>query len=143
MIAVDASVWVSLLLVGDVHRPATRLWFRQREQVAESVVAPVLLLPEVAGVVARRTGRTLLGERAIADILRDPAVTLIAVDGSLAEEAARLAVERRLRGADAVYVALARRLNVPLVTWDREQCERSAGIVDVREPVPLSDDEPT
>jgi predicted nucleic acid-binding protein len=40
----------------------------------------------------------------------------------------------RLRGADAVYVALARRLGMPLVTWDAEQRERAKPVVRVVTP---------
>ncbi|MSQ13676.1 MAG: hypothetical protein EXR47_06065 [Dehalococcoidia bacterium] len=51
---------------------------------------------------------------------------LVAVERDLGQEAANVASTLRLRGADAVYVALARRLGMPLVTWDREQRGRVA-----------------
>ena len=49
---------------------------------------------------------------------------LASVDAELAQLGAELAADRHLRGADALYIALAHRLSVPLVTWDREQRER-------------------
>jgi predicted nucleic acid-binding protein len=48
--------------------------------------------------------------------------------------AARCALDLRLRGADAVYVAVAHSLQVPLITWDREQLTRAAGRIAVRTP---------
>jgi predicted nucleic acid-binding protein len=57
---------------------------------------------------------------------RLPVLRLLAVDDTLAEASARLAADLGLRGADAVYVALAARLSARLVTWDREQSRRSA-----------------
>jgi predicted nucleic acid-binding protein len=48
--------------------------------------------------------------------------------------AASLAADVRLRGGDAVYVAAARRLDLPLITWDSEQRQRAAGLVVVRAP---------
>ena len=56
------------------------------------------------------------------------------VDAELALPAAELASELRLRGADAVYVAMTHRLGVPLVTWDREQLERAAVRIEARTP---------
>jgi hypothetical protein len=54
---------------------------------------------------------------------RDEAVRMAA------QEAAELAADYALRGADAVYVAVARRHNYTLVSLDREQRERAAAIV--------------
>ena len=48
--------------------------------------------------------------------------------------AAEVAADLRLRGADAVYVAAARLLRVPLVTWDREQQQRAGAVVVVQMP---------
>ena len=55
----------------------------------------------------------------------------------LARLSANLAAQFRLRGADSVYVALARSLNMPLVTWDREQRARAPAAVTVRTPEDL------
>jgi predicted nucleic acid-binding protein len=38
--------------------------------------------------------------------------------------AAEIARAAKIRGADAVFVALARGLDIPLVTWDKQQQER-------------------
>jgi predicted nucleic acid-binding protein len=48
--------------------------------------------------------------------------------------AARVAGRLRVRGADAVYIAAAAGLRLPLVTWDVEQRERAAGFVEVLVP---------
>ena len=53
-------------------------------------------------------------------------VRIVPVDFELAHIGARMAAEARLRGADAIYVALANRLAIPLVTWDLEQRQRGA-----------------
>jgi len=46
----------------------------------------------------------------------------------------RFAANLRLRGADALYVAVAARLGVPLVTFDQELASRAALAVDVITP---------
>ena len=47
---------------------------------------------------------------------------------------ANIAAQYLIRGADAVYVALAAELDVPLVTWDHELLTRASVVVDVRTP---------
>ena len=95
------------------------------------LISPTLLLAEVAGAVARRTGNPRLARRAVAAVLRLPALRLVPVDEVLARAAAALAGQFRVRGADAVYIAAAAALNVPLATWDLEQRERAAHVVEV------------
>jgi predicted nucleic acid-binding protein len=48
--------------------------------------------------------------------------------------AAQMAADLRLRGAEVVYVAAAYLLQVPLVTWDREQRQRAASVIAVQTP---------
>ncbi len=126
---VDASVWVSALVSSDVHHAASRAWLEREDEAAGVLVAPALLLPEVASAVSRATRSPLLGRRAIRSLLAVPALRVVPLDGALAELAARLAADHGLRGADAVYVAVAKQLSLPLVTWDREQARRAARVV--------------
>ena len=51
-------------------------------------------------------------------------MTQISLDLPLALRAAEIAIENRLRGADAVYVAVARDYDAILVSWDEEMLER-------------------
>jgi predicted nucleic acid-binding protein len=66
--------------------------------------------------------------------LRLPGLRLVPVGAELGRQAARLAADLRLRGANAVYVAVAARLDIPLVTWDGEQLARAGGRVRVTTP---------
>ncbi len=119
---------MSALVPSDVHHAASRGWLEQRA-TDQLLVAPALLLPEVASAVSRATGRPLLARRAVLLLLRLPALRIVAVDAELAEAAARLAGDQRLRGVDSVYVALAKRLSLPLVTWDLEQASRASEVI--------------
>ena len=126
MFVVDASVWVSALVATDVNHESSRRWLLQAGDAGKPVVAPSLLLAEVAGAVARRTGAPTLGLRAIGLVQRLPVSRIVPVDSELAQAGAGMAAKARLRGADAIYVALASRLSIPLVTWDLEQRQRGA-----------------
>jgi len=125
---------VSALVPSDVHHAASRSWLEQRA-VDQLLVAPSLLLPEVASAVSRATGRPLLARRAVRLLSRLPALRIVAVDAELAEAAAQLAGDQRLRGADSVYVALAKQLSLPLVTWDLEQASRASEVIYAGAPV--------
>ena len=121
---VDASVWVSSLTPGEVHHAASQRWLAAHLAAGGQVVAPTLLLVEVAGAVARQSGDIALGRQAINLVLSLPVLYLVALDRQLSFSAAQLAADLHLRGADAVYVAVAEFVGIPLVTWDHEQLTR-------------------
>lgn len=128
-VVVDASVWVSRLVPQDVHHLASRRWLEQVIADGRLLVAPILLLGEVAGAISRRTGEPEHAHRAVESLLRIPGLRLVSVDPQLGRAAARLAADLRLRGSDAVYVAVAHQLGLPLVTWDLEQRERARPVI--------------
>lgn len=70
--------------------------------------------------VARRVGDPAFAQAAAARMVEHPALHLEPLSDTLLAEAERLGVERRLRGADALYVATAIRLGCPLLSWDQE-----------------------
>ena len=125
MYVVDASVWVSRFVPADAHHEPSQRWLHQVIERAELVVAPALLLVEVAGAVSRRTGSPELAGRAVRLLEEIPSLRIVPVDAQMARLGASLAGELGLRGADALYVSLARRLAFSLITWDREQLERA------------------
>ena len=129
MYVVDASVWVSWLLTMDPMHLASRAWLRDAQDSHILLFAPTLLLPEVAGAVARRWGDPARGLEAGEAIGRLSGLELAPLDEMLADMAYRVAPGYRIRGAGAVYAALAQRLHLPLVTWDLEQNSRVREIV--------------
>jgi predicted nucleic acid-binding protein len=132
---VDASLWVSQLVPGDAHHRAARRWLDAALAAGGwTPVVPALALPEVAGAVARRTGVPALGEEALAALRAVPGLRVVALDISLGEEAGRVAARLGLRGADAVYVAVAHALGVPLVTLDDELEARAGRFIRVERP---------
>jgi predicted nucleic acid-binding protein len=131
---IDASVFVSLFLPDDAHHETSRRWFTERRGDETPAVAPAVLLPEVAGAIARRTGEPRFGRRAVAAVLALASLRLVAVEEDLAQSAADIAARLSVRGADAVYIATAAALRLPLVTWDAQQGERAARVVRVMRP---------
>jgi predicted nucleic acid-binding protein len=79
-------------------------------------------------------GKPHLGYAFALEVSHFPELTMVNLDASLAQTAAEIAAHHRLRGSDAVYVAVARRFGAMLVTMDAEQQERAAAVVPVRWP---------
>jgi len=67
-------------------------------------------------------------------LLRLPALRIVSVERRLGMSAVQLAVDLGLPGVDAVYVALAHQLKVPLITWDQERLDRTSSVITARQP---------
>ncbi len=126
---VDASVMTSAILPEDVNYQATWTWLDAYLMGGGTLRAPILLLVEVAGAIARRTGDPSLGHDAVRYLQALPGLTIVPVDQQLGTHAWQLAADLRLKGADATYVALAAQEQIGLVTWDEEQRQRGAQLV--------------
>lgn len=98
------------------------------------VVAPALLLPEVAGAIRRATGHEEAASRAVHLLLSEPLISIAPMSEEMAVHAAEVAAATGMRGADAVYAGLAAGLGFRLVTLDKEQRERARQVVETTEP---------
>lgn len=134
MIVIDASVWIGMFLTTDPFHSESDSWFHAWQMAGNSTVVPGHFLAEVAGAVARLSLDQAEGLRAINTVHPDPLISVIAISEQLAYQSADLASTLRLKGADAIYVALAQHLHVPLVTWDNEQLQRAGQLITVITP---------
>lgn len=128
MICVDASVVVKWLFVEE-HSVEARGLLRSAMDTAEPIIAPPLLLSEVANVIRqyqRRGELNLEQARAIVDELLAFPITILSPE-TLYDRALILAHEYDLPAIyDAQYVALAELLAAALWTADR-RLARSVG----------------
>ena len=134
MYTVDASVHVSALNPAEANSAASQTFLAQVQQQRIPLFCPTLMLVEVAAATARALDDA---ERATAlvDVLRGwPNQTLVPLDKALADRAARLAANACLRGADAVYAAVAQQYGTTLVTLDQQQLERLSPLVKTARP---------
>ncbi|HID62769.1 MAG TPA: PIN domain-containing protein [Anaerolineae bacterium] len=131
---IDASVFLNAFNPYEVgHEESHHLLARLQKQ-SVPIVVPTLLLPEVAAAVGRGREDEGLAREFAATLSRLPHLVLIPLDTTLAQQAADAAAQYRLRGSDAVYVAVALRFGSTLVTLDREQRERVAVTLTARYP---------
>jgi len=129
-IVVDASVWVARLVPQDAFHESVKEWMSARLEEGDQFLAPSLLLAEIGGAISRRTTPSL-GLKAVEQVQSLPGLQLVEMEHSLLFEAAQLAAELGLRGADSTYIAVAVRLDIPLITFDADQKERASRRVEV------------
>jgi predicted nucleic acid-binding protein len=131
---IDASVYVAVINADEEHHERSWAWFEQAAREGNGIAAPSILLAEVAAALGRGMGDRALAHRVVQQMLDAGVVELVAVTEALAQQAADIAADHRIRGCDAVYVALAAQLDDLLVTLDQEQLERAAALVTTRMP---------
>jgi predicted nucleic acid-binding protein len=124
---IDASVFVSSARSDESSYLISRNFLRSVQSL--EVYCPTLALAECAAAIARQTGNPSLAEELVAILEDFPGMNLIPLDLTLARKAAKIAILHRLRGADAVYVAVAEAFGATLITWDREMLSRCPSVV--------------
>jgi len=133
-VTVDASVVINAFSPTEKGSEQSWRFLAELREKALPLIVPTLLLVEVVATLARKQNNTELAMDWLYEFTRFPHVTWINLDENLAALAAEIAARHRLRGIDAVYVAVARRFATPLVTLDAEQLERAQAVVTVRKP---------
>jgi predicted nucleic acid-binding protein len=129
MYTLDANIFVRDASPGDPEHPTCHALMAQLYQRNTAIIVPFLVLAEIAGALSR-SFRDPIRARLEVDLLRDlHHIQFVPIDATVTQDAAEIAADRALRGADAVYVAVARRYGCALVTLDREQRERAAPVV--------------
>lgn len=131
---IDASVYVSLSNEADRYYQRSLDWFESALRNGERIAAPNLLLVEVGASIRRLTGSHRLAQRVVQSLQDNELIDLLPLTSARSESAARLAASTGVRGADAVYLALAEELDDVLVTLDRQQLDRGRELVQVMKP---------
>jgi predicted nucleic acid-binding protein len=131
---IDASVIVSAAHAPDVNHTDSFEFLRRIRLQNEGVFCPTLVLTECAAAIARQTNLPDQAQRVLSHIEAFPNMSLISLDLDLARRAAQIAISQRLRGADAVYVAVAESFEATLITWDSEMVSRSAPVASALTP---------
>jgi predicted nucleic acid-binding protein len=130
---IDASVWINYFLPQNRWHRESREWLEEQMKLGRTMVAPDLLLVEVGGAVSRATGRSQLGRKAVRRVMAWPGLEVVPGE-AIGLEAALLACDLQLRGADAIYVLTAKQRALPLITWDDDQGQRARAVVPTGRP---------
>jgi len=127
-LVVDAGVLVSAADASDAFSAASRAFLDRVAARSVSVDLPAHARLELSCALARRVRRRDVARRLADGVMRAFRVTEHALDAALIEEAVQQGTKHFLRAGDALYAALAERLDATLVTWDAELLERAGGV---------------
>jgi predicted nucleic acid-binding protein len=119
-LVIDASVWIAAADVTDPFNDASRRLLEAIAGEALSGALPAAARIEVACALARRLRDAPTARRIADGMVRAPFVTEHTMDAALIDSAVAAGTDARLHAAGAVYLALARRLDAAVVTWDGE-----------------------
>lgn len=120
MWVIDTSALVRMFVPDGPLHPLAEQAFNQARTGADVVMAPQLLLVEVANVLVRKSRRGELTPREVQEILNDVMALPVRYFGheALLLPACGLAQEHQLSAYDALYLALAQQHGARLLTCD-------------------------
>lgn len=133
-VVIDASVLVSWLVTSDANHEASRTWFERYKAKGGLLVAPALIVIEIASAIARPTRQPEIAKAAVLRLYTIRTLRLVSIGPTLARAAVNVAADFQLRARDTTYVAIAQKLNLPLVSWDKEQLHRATSIITTYSP---------
>jgi predicted nucleic acid-binding protein len=128
-IVVDASVWVSWLRPSETNHRSSSIWMEQFIIKSGHLISPAMLLIEVAASISRLTGQAIRAKEAITQLNSISKIQIFPMDAFLVQIAIDIVTDLQLRAGDAIYVALAHQLNIPLISWDKEQLQKASTLV--------------
>ena len=134
MFCVDASVFISAAKGNEPYSTQSKSFLGVVKNEGYKMLVPEILIPEVASGLVRATTNAEFSFEFVRALRSLPNFAFIPVDGRLADRAATIIFETKLRGADAIYVAVAFAYGVPLITLDEDQLAKGKKLIEVRRP---------
>lgn len=134
MYTIDASVWVNAFDQREPGHQISHQFLEVLHHQSLPIILPNLVLVEVAGAISRTRQDQLQAESFVEALGRLPHVTVRILDEACALHAFTLAAQHGLRGADAVYGAVARETGSILVSLDKEHLTKLGKIMPVVTP---------
>lgn len=140
MFTIDSSVWVNGFDRREPGYATSRQLLDLVAKRAVPIIVPTLLLVEVAAAISRTRNNPEHAHAFAIAIGNLPNVTLVPLDDLLARHALAVAAHHGLRGADAVYAAVAVQSGTTLISLDSEHLTRLQGIIFTRTPADILPD---
>ena len=99
-----------------------------------TIIVPEIVLPEISSAISRGTDDPEKALEFVKELKQIPNIVFVPVDRELADHASHLAAEYRLRGCDAIYVAVAFLFRAKLISLDKQQIERAVACIEASTP---------
>jgi predicted nucleic acid-binding protein len=134
MYTLDANIYARDIDPNDPNYAACHALLERLKQGDIRVIVPTLLLAELAASISRVRRDPIRARITVEALQALPFMEFADLDRARGQDAAEIAADRAVKGADAVYIAVARHYGCTLVTLDQEQATRAAPIVTVMTP---------
>jgi len=134
MYCIDASVIVNSLMEKESYCSQSKAFLNMVQEKGIRTFLPEIVIPEITSGIFRATkdeNFTFQFTKNLRSILN---FSFDSVDSRLADLASWVICKTGLKGADAIYVALAFDYNLELITLDKEQLEKAEKLIKVRRP---------
>lgn len=128
MLTVDANVWIAANDRTDTHMERSRDFLAAAARRPETIYLPSYAEVEIACALARRRHSPEVGQQLAKEIMSLSHVVAVPLDTALVTQAVKSGTRFMLRGADALYAAVAAMLSTQLVSWDEELIQRAGAI---------------
>jgi predicted nucleic acid-binding protein len=137
MYTIDASVWINSFDGREQGHETSRQLIELFRDNNIAVLVPNLLFIEIGGAIRRRFNNQNQAELFTNTVRNQTNIAALPLDDETEQQATSIAIQQGLRGADAVYVAVAIRHQCTLVSLDNEHLTRLVGVVETRTPADL------
>jgi len=134
LLTLDANVFVAAEIRSEPDHESARRVIAIAVEQGLRLHLPWLAVVEASVAIGRRLGDADPAVRLAAELADMPGATFHPLDRTLALLAATMGAECRLRGADAVYAAVARKHRTCMITCDEELRSRTAGVIEALTP---------
>jgi len=134
MYCLDASVIISAAKPDEFYFEKSKAFLNQIREKEIKVFLPEIIIPEIASGLLRATKNPKISYRLALSLRTVPNFSFVPVDSKLANLASWVVCQIKLKGTDAIYVALAYDYNLELITLDKEQLKRSKKLIKVTRP---------
>ncbi|QLQ05955.1 MAG: type II toxin-antitoxin system VapC family toxin [Anaerolineae bacterium] len=125
----DASVLVAATRPNEPYHIDAQVSLQRLMAERATLFAPTIALVELAAALSRGGADASLAEQVVEAYRQRRDLEFVSVDERLAGIAATIAARQRIRGCDAIYVALAQQQRAVLITLDNEQRQRAPATV--------------
>jgi predicted nucleic acid-binding protein len=123
-LTIDSSVIIASLLENEPrHGEAMQIW----DAVimgGDMAIMPYSVFVEVVAAIRRRTGSEELANEVKEELLKIENVSFVILDQRAAEDAADIAIQKGVRGMDALVMQTAKEYETELVTFDDEMMKK-------------------
>jgi predicted nucleic acid-binding protein len=125
LLTIDASVFVASYRTQEPSCAISRELLRLVREADAPLIEPAILPVEIAAALTRVGENPAWASEYAESVMALPYLSLLPLDERMIQRALAVAVQCRLRGADALYIAVAIHYGAHLATLDREQLRRA------------------